>query len=124
LVFETRCTITKLGVTTVATSVASVSFTPHPRTASWCFLLLEYLDEFAKLVWYLVSDGKLVEDNAGPSPLQQSCCVGDGTKLSFGFGLFVEGLASQFCCLRLLAGLLHIPKRRGSKETAVFTGEL
>jgi hypothetical protein len=54
----------------------------------------------------------------------QSCCVGDGTKLSFGFGLFVEGLASQFCCLRLLAGLLHIPKRRGSKETAVFTGEL
>jgi DNA-directed RNA polymerase specialized sigma24 family protein len=52
----------KLGVTTVATSFASVSFTPQPRSASWCFLLLEHLDEFAKLAWYLVSDGKLVED--------------------------------------------------------------
>jgi DNA-directed RNA polymerase specialized sigma24 family protein len=49
-------------VTTVATSFATVSFTPQPRTASWCFLLLEHLDEFAKLAWYLVSDGKLVED--------------------------------------------------------------
>jgi hypothetical protein len=31
---------------------------------------------------------------------------------------------SQFCWLRLLAGLLYIPKWRGSKETAVFAGEL
>jgi DNA-directed RNA polymerase specialized sigma24 family protein len=46
----------------VATSFATVSFTPQPRSASWCFLLLEHLDEFAKLAWYLVSDGKLVED--------------------------------------------------------------
>jgi DNA-directed RNA polymerase specialized sigma24 family protein len=44
----------------VATSFAS--FTPQPRSASWCFVLLEHLDEFAKLAWYLVSDGKLVED--------------------------------------------------------------
>jgi DNA-directed RNA polymerase specialized sigma24 family protein len=47
---------------TVATSFAPVPFTPQSRSASWCFLLLEHLDEFAKLVWYLVSDGKLVED--------------------------------------------------------------
>jgi DNA-directed RNA polymerase specialized sigma24 family protein len=46
----------------MATSFASVSFTPPPRSASWCFLLLEHLDEFAKLAWYLVADGKLVED--------------------------------------------------------------
>ena len=46
----------------MATSFASVSFTPSPRSASWCFLLLEHLDEFARLVWYLVADGKLVED--------------------------------------------------------------
>src|ERR1700687_5435567 len=31
---------------------------------------------------------------------------------------------SQFCCLRLLAGLLHIPQRRSSKEAAVFAAEL
>jgi hypothetical protein len=47
----------------MATSFASVSsFTPSPNSTSWCFLLLEHLDEFAKLAWYLVADGKLVED--------------------------------------------------------------
>jgi DNA-directed RNA polymerase specialized sigma24 family protein len=46
----------------MATSFASVSLTPSPKTASWCFLMLEHLDEFAKLAWYLVADGKLVED--------------------------------------------------------------
>jgi hypothetical protein len=33
-----------------------------PKSASWCFLMLEHLDEFAKLLWYFVADGKLVED--------------------------------------------------------------
>jgi DNA-directed RNA polymerase specialized sigma24 family protein len=46
----------------VATSFASVSLTPSPKSASWCFLMLEHLDEFVKLAWYLVADGKLVED--------------------------------------------------------------
>ena len=46
----------------MATSFTSVSFTRSPKSASWCFLLLEHLDEFAKLAWYLVADGKLVED--------------------------------------------------------------
>src|SRR6204780_3156610 len=46
----------------MATSFASVSLTPSPKCASWCFLLLEHLDEFAALAWYLVADGKLVED--------------------------------------------------------------
>ena len=44
------------------TSFPSVSFTSSSKSASWCFLMLEYLDEFAKLAWYLVADGKLVED--------------------------------------------------------------
>ena len=46
----------------MATSVASVSLTASPSSASWCFLLLDHLDEFATLAWYLVADGKLVED--------------------------------------------------------------
>ena len=46
----------------MATSFASVSLPPSPKSASWCFLLLEHLDEFATLAWYLVADGKLVED--------------------------------------------------------------
>jgi DNA-directed RNA polymerase specialized sigma24 family protein len=52
----------KLGVTAVPTSFTSVSFTTQPGSKSWCFLLLEHLDEFAKLAWYLVADGKLVEE--------------------------------------------------------------
>src|ERR1700704_4448760 len=44
------------------TSFASVSLTPSQKSVSWCFLLLEHLDEFAKLAWYLLADGKLVED--------------------------------------------------------------
>src|SRR6201996_1917124 len=46
----------------MASSFASVSLAPSPKSASWCFLLLEHLDEFAMLVWYLVADGKLVEN--------------------------------------------------------------
>jgi DNA-directed RNA polymerase specialized sigma24 family protein len=46
----------------MATSFTSPSFIPSPTSASWCFLLLEHLDEFAMLVWYLVADGRLVED--------------------------------------------------------------
>jgi DNA-directed RNA polymerase specialized sigma24 family protein len=46
----------------MATSFTSLLFTPSPKSTSWCFLLLEYLDEFAMLVWYLVADVQLVED--------------------------------------------------------------
>jgi DNA-directed RNA polymerase specialized sigma24 family protein len=46
----------------MAPSFVSVSFAPSPGIASWRFLLLEHLDEFATLAWYLVADGKLVED--------------------------------------------------------------
>ena len=46
----------------MATSFTPISFIPSPTSTSWCFLLLEHLDEFATLVWYLVADGKLVED--------------------------------------------------------------
>jgi hypothetical protein len=33
-----------------------------PQSATWCLLLLEHLEEFAKLVWYLVADGNLVDE--------------------------------------------------------------
>jgi DNA-directed RNA polymerase specialized sigma24 family protein len=60
MVFETRCKITKPGVTAMPTSFVSPS--SQSEIASWCFLLLEHLDEFARLAWYLVADGKLVEE--------------------------------------------------------------
>lgn len=46
----------------MATSFAFPSLTLQPRSASWCSLLLEHLDEFVNLAWHLVADGKLVED--------------------------------------------------------------
>jgi len=33
-----------------------------PAIASWCFLLLDQLEDFATLAWYLLADGKLVEE--------------------------------------------------------------
>jgi hypothetical protein len=33
-----------------------------PGSATWCLVLLEHLEEFAKLTWYLVADGSLVEE--------------------------------------------------------------
>jgi hypothetical protein len=46
----------------MATSFGPVSLNPTPSTTLWGIVLLEHLDEFATLAWYLVADGKLVED--------------------------------------------------------------
>jgi len=46
----------------MATSCAPVSLNPSPSTTLWGIVLLEHLDEFATLAWYLVADGRLVED--------------------------------------------------------------
>jgi hypothetical protein len=46
----------------MATPFAPVSLRPTLNTTLWGILLLEHLDEFATLAWYLVADGKLVED--------------------------------------------------------------
>ena len=46
----------------MATSFAPVSLKPTPSATLWGIVLLEHLDEFAALAWYLVADGKLVED--------------------------------------------------------------
>ena|SRR3984885_10749947 len=46
----------------MTTSFASVSVNPTPSATLWGIVLLEHLDEFATLAWYLVADGKLVED--------------------------------------------------------------
>jgi hypothetical protein len=46
----------------MATPFAPVSLKPTLNTTLWGIVLLEHLDEFATLAWYLVADGKLVED--------------------------------------------------------------
>jgi DNA-directed RNA polymerase specialized sigma24 family protein len=37
-------------------------FTAPLTNSTWCLLLLEYLDDLATLAWYLVADGRLVEE--------------------------------------------------------------
>jgi DNA-directed RNA polymerase specialized sigma24 family protein len=46
----------------MANSFGPKSLKPTPSTTLWGIVLLEHLDEFATLAWYLVADGKLVED--------------------------------------------------------------
>ena len=43
-------------------SFAPVSINPTPSTTLWGIVLLEHLDEFATLAWYLVADGTRVEE--------------------------------------------------------------
>jgi hypothetical protein len=50
-----------------------------PQSAMWSLVLLEHLEEFAKLVWYLVADGNLVDETfsrtmvqLGATPLDSS----------------------------------------------------
>jgi hypothetical protein len=44
----------------MATSLAQL-VDESPAIATWCSVLLDHLEEFATLAWYLVADGKLVE---------------------------------------------------------------
>ena len=46
----------------MATQFAPISPKPTVTMTLWGIVLLEHLDEFATLAWYLVADGKLVED--------------------------------------------------------------
>lgn len=43
---------------------STFALNPHapPKSATWCYLLLDNLQEFATLAWYLVADSKLVEE--------------------------------------------------------------
>src|ERR1700730_8275890 len=40
------------------------------KNGTWGLLLLEHLEEFAKLVWYLVADGSLVEETFSRTMVQ------------------------------------------------------
>ena len=46
----------------MTTSRAPLSLNLTPSATLWGTVLLEHLDEFATLAWYLAADGKLVED--------------------------------------------------------------
>jgi hypothetical protein len=47
---------------TIARSLSEYPEAASSEIAPWCQLLLDHLEESARLVWYLVADGKLVEE--------------------------------------------------------------
>ena len=77
------------------TSFTSVSSCPSPESASWCFLLLEHLEEFAKLTWYLVADGKLVEETFVRTMARLDTTAFESSSPAFAYSQVREVLITQ-----------------------------
>jgi hypothetical protein len=46
----------------MSVSISEVSPSSDGRITDWCYFVLDHLNEFAKLVWYLVADTQMVEN--------------------------------------------------------------
>jgi hypothetical protein len=46
----------------MSASVSKVSPSSEGRMTEWCYFVLDHLNEFAKLAWYLVADTQMVEN--------------------------------------------------------------
>jgi hypothetical protein len=66
-----------------------------PQSATWCLLLLEHLDEFSKLVWYLVSDGSLVDETFSRTMIQLATTPFDASNPQSTYDHAREVLISQ-----------------------------
>jgi DNA-directed RNA polymerase specialized sigma24 family protein len=97
----------------MATSFATASLTPSPGSASWCFLLLDHLDEFATLAWYLVADSELVEDT-----FARTIAKLDMTAFESSVPALAYGQARDILITQAIAVLSDA--RRGEAENQVF----
>ena len=66
-----------------------------PGNATWCLILLEHLEEFAKLAWYLVADGGLVEETFSRTMVQLDVMPLDTTVPDLAYNQAREVLISQ-----------------------------
>jgi DNA-directed RNA polymerase specialized sigma subunit len=66
-----------------------------PTKATWCLLLLEHLEEFAKLAWYLVADGHLVEETFSRTMIQLDVTPLDMSIPDFAYNQAREVLIAQ-----------------------------
>jgi hypothetical protein len=82
---------------TMATMSGAISLPTiaSPQGATWSLLLLEHLEEFAKLVWYLVSDGSLVDETFSRSMVQLSAAPFDASNPKAAYDRAREVLISQ-----------------------------
>jgi hypothetical protein len=84
-----------------------------PQSAMWCLLLLEHLEEFAKLVWYLVADGNLVDETFSRTMVQLGATPLDASNPQPTYDHAREVLISQ--AIRVLAST-----RREEAENGIF----
>jgi DNA-directed RNA polymerase specialized sigma24 family protein len=70
-------------------------FTAPLTNGTWCFLLLEYLDELATLAWYLVADGRLVEETFSRTIAQLDTTPFDASAPLLAYSQAREALISQ-----------------------------
>jgi hypothetical protein len=66
-----------------------------PQSATWSLLLLEHLEEFAKLVWYLVADASLVDKTFSCTLVQLGTTPFDTSNLQSAYDHARETLISQ-----------------------------
>src|ERR1039458_4834080 len=55
------------------------SLDPSPAIGAWCQLLLDHLEDFTTLAWFLVADGKLVEETFSRTMAQLDTTPFDAT---------------------------------------------
>lgn len=66
-----------------------------PESATWCLLLLEHLEELAKLTWYLVADGQLVEETFSRAMIQLGATPIDTSDMELAYNQAREILIAQ-----------------------------
>jgi DNA-directed RNA polymerase specialized sigma subunit len=66
-----------------------------PQSALWCLLLLEHLEDFAKLAWYLVADDSLVVETFSRTMVQLGATPLDACNPQLSYDRAREVLISQ-----------------------------
>ncbi|HEX4650711.1 MAG TPA: hypothetical protein VH250_04335 [Granulicella sp.] len=92
-----------------------------PGNATWCLILLEHLEEFAKLAWYLVADGSLVEETFSRTMVQLDVTLLDTTIPELAYNQAREILIAQ--AIAVLASARREEEESGSL-LPVAMGEL
>jgi hypothetical protein len=112
------------NMATMAIMESEMMFTASPVSsgnATWCLFLLEHLEEFAKLTWYLVADGGLVEETFSRTMVQLNAMPLDPNVPDLAYNQAREVLISQ--AISVLASVRREEEEAGSL-LPVAIGEL
>jgi hypothetical protein len=85
-------------------------------TSDWCFYFLEHLNEFARLVWYLVADTALVE-----CVMIRAVTQLEGTPFDASDALLTYNQAHD-TLIREAVSVLNLAQKRGLESDETFVG--